>query len=114
MAEKEEIAKTFKDLTSAEKLRLAIRYKAWFDSCMKGAPLQSQMFTGAAGFVHNEILKLPQTTDDEVRFVETYSTWHVSCLEGKPHFDEYTLDVVKAARAMFLSPDGRNVNPEFG
>jgi hypothetical protein len=114
MVEKEETVKTFKDLTSAEKLRLVIRYKAWYDSCMRGTPLQSQMFTGAAGFVHNEILKLPQTTDEEVRFVETYSTWHVSCLEGKPHFDEETMDIVKKVRAMFLSSDGRNVNPEFG
>lgn len=114
MVDKEEKAMEYKDLTSAEKLRLAIRYKAWFDSCMKNAPLQSPIFTNAAVFVLQTILKRPQVTDEDVHIIETYYAWHASCMEGKPANDEDSVRVAVEIRKQFLTPDGRNANPEFG
>lgn len=114
MVDKEEKVREYKDLTSAEKLRLAIRYKAWFDSCMKGTPLQSHIFTQAAGFVLNTVLNRQQENDDDIRVVETYLAWHTSCMEGKPATDEDSVRVAVEVRKSFLTPDGRNANPEFG
>lgn len=116
MAEKKEkeTVKKYKDLTSTEKLRLMVRYKGWFESCMKGDPLRSPIFTNAAAFIANVILERPQETEEEIEFAETYQVWFTSCMEGKPLLDEESVKVALEVRKMFLSPDGHSYNPEFG
>lgn len=114
MTEKKESVKEYKDFSTAEKLRIVIRYKAWFTSCMKGEPLRSPIFTNAAAIVADVIQKRPQETDEDIQFAETYLAWHISCLEGKPLFDEEYISIANEVKGMFLSSDGRSPNPEFG
>lgn len=109
----DEMIKEFKDFTPAEKLRISIRYKGWFDSCMKGAPLQSKLFVNAAWVIYNALVKRPQETENDILLIETYAAWHFSCLEGKPMLDTDTVTIARKVRDMLL-PDGHNVNPEFG
>lgn len=112
--ETEKKERTFDDLNAAEKLRLGIRYKAWFDSCMKGQPFMAPMFTSVAMISIDLVNKFPAETDEDIERIELYNIWCAACLEGKPIMEKEYTDAAIEFRNILIAPDGRMTKPAEG